>query len=207
MFGINKEKKFWNWFEKNNSQYLFLNEMEEDIKEQHMDEFLHHLHQYAKGLYFLIGGHPDEQQVDLIITADGIVEYFPAVEKLIGAAPEMKDWRFIAFKPPEGVDFLTEIGGRTFNPKETLFIPLSNKDEPSLVGLQVCYPDFHEAERNLFIQGTYIMIDSIIGEKSGALDIDYLEVVKTPDDLEDLQTLTLAELPEFIRFKKGQGMR
>jgi hypothetical protein len=207
MFGINKEKKFWNWFDKNNSKYLFLNEVEEDIKERHMNEFLGQLHKYSKGLYFLIGGHQDNKKVELIITSDGIIEYFPKVEKLVNAAPKLHNWDIIAFKPPEGIDFITEIGGRKFDPKEIQFIPLETKADPKAIGIQVCYHDFSEEQKDLFLQGTFIMIDSMIGEKSCALDIDYLDVVRTPGNIEDIRTLQLIELSEHIRTKKNTPPR
>jgi hypothetical protein len=203
MFGINKEKKFWNWFKKNNAKFLFLNEVDDEIKEKHMDDFITQLHKYNEGLYFLIGGHPDDKKVELVITAEGIVEYFSAVEKLVEAAPELERWSIIAFKPPEGADFITEIGNRIFDPNEITFIPLETKQDPKAVGIQVCFPEFSDEEKDLFIQGTYLMIDSIIGEKSVAQDIDYLTVIKTPDNISEIDTLKLSELDQFIKDKKN----
>jgi hypothetical protein len=203
MFGINKEKKFWNWFKKNNAKFLFLNEVDDEIKEKHMDDFITQLHKYNEGLYFLIGGHPDDKKVELVITAEGIVEYFSAVEKLVEAAPELERWSIIAFKPPEGADFITEIGNRIFDPNEITFIPLETKQDPKAVGIQVCFPEFSDEEKDLFIQGTYLMIDSIIGEKSVAQDIDYLTVIKTPDNISKIDTLKLSELDQFIKDKKN----
>ncbi|MEP0987898.1 hypothetical protein [Ekhidna sp.] len=205
MFGIDKEKRFWKWFEKNNSKFLFINEVEPDIKEQHLNEFLRELHRVNDRLYFLIGGHPDNKKVELIITPEGIKELFPVVEQLVSKAPELHDWEIIAFKPAQGAGFVTEFGGRKFDPKEIDFIPLDNQDDPSLVGIQVIYPDFTNDERDIFFAATYQVIDTLIGERSTTLDIDYLDITVTPEETSELTTLKLTELENFISKKKNAG--
>ena len=52
-----KIKFFWEWFQANNHKYLFLNDVSEDEKENLMNEFLSHLHEYCDELYFEMGGH------------------------------------------------------------------------------------------------------------------------------------------------------
>ena len=205
MFGIDKEKRFWKWFEKNNSKFLFLNEVEPDIKEQHLNQILNELHKVNNGLYFLIGGHPDNKKVELIITAEGIKELFPVVELLVSKAPQFDNWEIIAFKPAQGSGFVTEFGGRKFDPKEIDFIPLDNQDDPSLIGVQVIYPDYNDEERDIFVGATYQVIDTVIGERSTTLDIDYLDITVTPKNAVELKTLKLAELADFISKKKNAG--
>ncbi len=194
---------FWIWFEKNNQNYLFLNDVTEEEKDRLMDQLLMELHKYCDELYFEIGGHPEDETVDLVITAEGIIEHFPKVEQLIDLAPDLKDWRFIKFRPPHGSGFSTEYRGKNFKPDKIIFIPLNNKTDPSVVGIKVCYPDFSEDENDIFINGTYIMLDTLIGEKSTALNIDYLEVVMTPKDIADYNFLHLNDLEEYIKEKKG----
>lgn len=205
MFRIDKEKSFWKWFEKNNSKFLFINEVEPNIREQHLNEFLNELHKVNNGLYFLIGGHPDNKKVELIITSEGIKELFPVVEQLVSKAPELDDWEIIAFKPAQGASFVTEFGGRKFDPKEIDFIPLDNQDDPRLVGVQVIYPDYTEEQRDIFVGATYQVIDTLIGERSTTLDIDYLDITVTPEDAAELKTLKLSELADFISKKKNAG--
>ncbi len=71
-----------------------------------------------------------------------------------------------------------------------------------MVGLQVCFPDYSEEERDIFINGTYIAIDTLIGEKSTSLDINYLEVVKTPINIIDHDFRFLEDIKEYIEAKK-----
>jgi len=199
-----KIAEFWNWFEKNNKSYLFLNQIDsQELKDKLLDDFQIQLHKYCDKLYFEIGGHPEDDNVELIITAEGDVDYFEKVEELVNSAPKVKDWSVIAFKPAMGKGFSTNYGGKVFDPSKIIFIPLNNKDVPTGVGLQICFPDYNDDERNVFLTGTYIAIDCLIGEKSTALDIDYLDVTKTPDDIGKYDFRHLEDIKEFINEKKN----
>ncbi|MGZ5285192.1 MAG: hypothetical protein ACXWB4_06025 [Kaistella sp.] len=194
-----KAQVFWKWFTINQDKFLFLNDVEEEVKEALLDEFLEQLHVFNENLYFEIGGHPDDSKVELIISAEGNVQFFPEVELLTELAPTFKNWEIIAFKPPMGSEFTIGYADYDFTPEETVFIPLVNEnDENSGIGLRIFYPDFTEEESVKFYAGTYLMLDVILGEKSAALDIDYLEVVKTHDDIEDYNFMYLSELKEYV---------
>ena len=92
--------EFWDWFKKNNFQFFFLNQInDENEKQRILDELDSKLNEYSEGLYFEIGGHPDDTQ-DLIITADGDINYFKDVKHLVKNAPKISNWNIIAFKPP-----------------------------------------------------------------------------------------------------------
>ena len=201
---INKIEEFWIWFTENNKQFLFLNQIDSrEIKDKLLDDFIKELHKYCDKLYFEIGGHPEDNNVELIITAEGNVDYFDKVEELVDSAPKLKDWQIIAFKPPMGKGFKTNYHGKEFDPSKIIFIPLNHEDDPKLVGLQVCYPDYSDGERDIFINGTYIAIDTLIGEKSTALDINYLEVVRTPENIKDYDFGHLEDIKEYIEEKKN----
>ena len=198
-----KIKRFWEWFEKDHRKYLFLNDSTDYAKQKLLDEFLFQLHQFNKNLYFIIGGDQNSSNMELIITADGIIDYFPNVEELVSNAPELDEWKIIAFKPAMGPGFKTEFRGREFDPGKTIFIPLTNKQNPGAIGLHICYPDYNKEEREIFVHGTYIMIDALIGEKAAALDIHYMDVIKTPENVAEYNFRHLSDLQEFIKEKKN----
>jgi len=197
-----KAAKFWKWFAANNHSYLFLNEVDEQEKERIIDDLLVHLHHYSEHLFFEIGGLPGDDRMELVITAEGVHEYFPKVEELADAAPELPRWKVVKFKQPNGPGFTLEYHGKKFNPDTILFVPLHSEDNPESIGLRVCYPDYTEEEKNIYLNGTYIIIDSLIGEQSAVLDIDYLEVAALPDDVEEGDYPMLSTLGQLIKERK-----
>lgn len=194
---------FWNWFNLNQNKFLFLSDIEEDKKDNLMGMFLTELHKFNDGLYFNIGGHKDDEKVELIISAEGNLEYFPAVEKLVSYAPSNKNWDIIAFKPPMGKGFSMDYRGKAFDPEKILYIPLNAKSEPKAIGFNVCYPDYKESDKEIFVIGTYLILDTLIGEKSTTLDIDHMEVIKTPENISEYDFGHLADIGEYIAEKKN----
>jgi hypothetical protein len=194
--------EFWDWFVKNNAKYFFLNQIEnEDEKEKIMNEFFLKLHEYSDKLYFQIGGHPDEVQ-DLIITAEGNIDYFDKVEELVGFAPKLKNWNIIAFKPPADSNFVVDLNGARIDPRKTWFMPLENKKRPELFGLRLFTTEYSDSNKENFLNVAYLALDSLLGEKTNALNIQHVEVTKLTGDPDDKGLLSLTELPSYIERKK-----
>lgn len=196
--------QFWNWFAANQHAYLFLRDAEPEETKRLIEAFTEQLHAYCNRLFFLIGGRGDKGIQELIITADGDTDYFPQVEALVAAAPPIEGWKIIAFKPPMGRGFSTHYRGREYDPEKIIFIPMNNEDDPSAVGLQICFPDYDPEQRASFITGTCLAIDALLGEKSSALDIEYLDVTQTPEDIASYDFRHLSSLGEFIAERKGR---
>ncbi len=194
--------QFWKWFEKNNNAYLFLNQVDENEKERLLDELLDNLHNYCDKLYFEAGGHPDETQ-ELIISAEGDINYFNKVEELILNAPKIKNWKFIAFIPPKDSDFEINFENVILNPNEIWFMPIEKKDDENWFGIEVCIKN-HDLikDKDYFTSAIYKVVETIVGEKSFALDIDYLETEQLPENPEEVGLIELSELPQYISWRK-----
>lgn len=195
--------QFWNWFKDNNKAYTFLNSVDEETKEKLLDDFLKQLHKYCDSIYFEIGGYPDEDQ-ELIITAEGDERYFDKIETLVNAAPKIDGWTFIAFKPPMPDNFKSKWDDLELNSEDMWFLPLSN-DKTQELGIRVCFnkQDLIKGNKTL-TPLLYKMLDTILGEKSFALDIQYVETDLLPDYPEEEGLYPILELPEYIEWHKSQ---
>ncbi|MBV6645607.1 MAG: hypothetical protein KI790_09170 [Cyclobacteriaceae bacterium] len=190
-------QQFWSWFSANHDQFLSFHETDESEKERLLDELLVALHEYNKNLFFEIGIDPEDEKKELIITAEGVVEHFSAVEELVDQAPALEEWIFIKFRQSKkGVS--TQIDGKDFDPEEVIFIPLTNDSDPEAIGIHVCYPDMRDADKEMYLVGTFIMLDTVIGEKATALNIDYLDVVPTPTDIQKIEYWYLSDIQSYI---------
>lgn len=198
------EQQFWTWFKENEAKFYFLDQVEDPAtKEELLDELLFHLHEYCDELYFEVGGLPDEKQ-DLIITAQGKPDFFPQVDSLVNAAPELEHWNIIAFKPAV-VGSTVEYNGIKLQSDSMYFDPLENNKAPNKIGIRVFLEDYDDSRNEAFRYAVYLILDNILGEKSFALDIQYVDIASIPSIAEREKFIELNRLPRYIEWKKSKN--
>jgi hypothetical protein len=199
---MTEEQQFWDWFKVNEAKFFFLNQIDDDDeKERILDDFLSHLHKYCDHLFFEIGGHPDEKQ-DLIITAEGNINFFEKVERLVKKAPPLEHWNVIAFKPrAEGSTI--EYNDIKLDSETMYFISLTNNSSRK-IGLRIYIDNYDPIKERDFLVATYLVLDNILGEKSNARDIDYVELERIPSISEKEELIALSKLPNYIQWKKSK---
>lgn len=198
--------EFWDWFKENEANFFFLNQIDrEDEKERILDHFQAHLHKYSEDLFFEIGGYPDEIQ-DLIITAAGDPSFFSAAEDLVKQAPSLENWNVIALKPANPEQFVTTFKGITLDIQTMYFIPLISKSS-SKIGLRIYVDNYAPTEKEDFLTASYIALDTLLGEKSNALDIGYVEIENLPPVSERDDLIEFKGLPRYIKWKKSRTER
>jgi len=94
-----KENKFWDWFTKKSNIYF---KFEED-RENLFDELKSKLNKINQDLTFEFGPVRDNKR-EFVISADGIKGSFPDVIKVVNAAPNLPNFKIIAFRQPH-LDF------------------------------------------------------------------------------------------------------
>jgi len=200
---MTKEQQFWDWFKENEAQFFFLNQIDSEIeKEKLLDELLKQLHSFCDQLFFEVGGFPNEKQ-DLIITADGNTEYFDKVESLVKQAPLLDYWNIIAFKPAIENNTI-EYKGIQLNSKTIFFDPLENRTSEK-IGLRLYIDNYNPNNKTAFLTATYLLLDNILGEKSNAQDIGYVDIDKLSSTAQREELIELNKLPRYIQWKKSKG--
>lgn len=189
------EREFCEWFEQNEKRFR---DIEVPEKEQLLDELLGVLHEYCSDIWFETGKANDGIN-ELIISAEGNQNFFSAVRMLVAAAPLVAGWRFIAFKPGNGFDFETFYEGIKFSAGATWFLPLRSHSDPSSFGIRIGCAHFDQAREQVFMAGTFIMLECALGELVLAEQVQHIEVVALPSSPESSGYLPLAELADFVR--------
>jgi hypothetical protein len=193
--------RFWNWFKENNEKYLYLDTINSSEREMLLDELLKELHNYIDKLFFQIGEN-NEGKKELIITAEGNKNYFDQVEHFVANAPKLEKWDIIALKPARKGNFITNYEGISINTVNTWFLALENGANPYTIGLRICTPDFKTEDERKFLFAAFEALDSLLGEKTNALNIQYVEVALLPDQPAKQGLIELSELPNYIQWKK-----
>ena len=197
---------FWNHFQQNNFVFLLLNEIPKDELKTHFDKLLEILHQYNKDLDLIIKN--KTKGGELIITANGNPYLFKEVELLVHHAPVVERWKITAFLQPEtnltkyenGTDKPLEYYGITLRISEMYFIPLENPNKPTDLGIKVLLKNYivHKDTTRLR-EAVYVQIEHLIGEKSFANDIAFIEIGQWEGD--DENQIELYNLKSYIHIE------
>ena len=189
---MNTITNFWNHFQQNNFVFLLLNEIPKDELKNHFDKLIKILHQYNKDLDLIIKN--KTKGGELIITANGNPYLFKEVELLVHHAPVVQRWKITAFLQPEtnltkyenGSDKPLDYYGITLRISEMYFIPLENPNKPTDLGIKVLLKNYIVHKDNLRLrEAVYVHIEHLIGEKSFANDIAFIEIGQWEGDNEN----------------------
>lgn len=201
---MRKIKAFWDWFKLNEERLYNIESFTKIQRDNFLNDLLKNLHMYCNKLYFEVESTPESLVKELIITAEGDKEYFNEVENLVEHAPDMNNWSFIAFKPPQSDNFTITYEGIELNTKDMWFLPLQNNKHPNQIGIQIGLEHFSMLKDRPFFQSTiYKIIDTIVGEKTFAQDIDYIGIKELPESPCNDGFIELNELDKYLIWKKN----
>ncbi|GEM_PF-6358138 len=197
---------FWNWFKANHERYKNIHAHGMDTINQLLDELITELKKYSEGLFVEIGGRAEPYE--LIITPQGMRDYFADAEWLVLNSLPVDGWQYFALKPPHGMSFDFRMGDMELKPASIFFKPFVDEEDEESIGICVLHKDFQEEDeerRNALINGLYHCLDSVLGEYSVTLDINFLEFDKLPDGGETQEgILSISELVNYISWRKKE---
>lgn len=194
-----KEEKFWNWFSKNQETYYA--EVEHlDLREKLFDDLQTHLVKIHPDLVFEFSPIRESGVRELSISADGIKEAFPFVEKLLAMAPTIEKWQFNAFRQRvPGDDLRIHYGELEISYSDIYF--RYQDGEYGELGIELNIKDFNgeDAIKNAI----YILLDGLIGEYDVTMGIDWIEWVKLDETNID-NLIPLTNLRDILDDKKAR---
>jgi hypothetical protein len=203
----NSPEDFWNWFVKNKDDYKALNLIEDQNERNKIINALGiQLDKYCKHLTWEIGNDPNSDQ-ELIITAEGKIEYFDKVRAIVSSAPKINGWQIIAFKPPIPGNFISKWKDSIIETKEIAFEATYLKETQELA--ITVYLQNYNSLKNCDSLNAQVnkMIDTIIGEESFATDIHYFDLEPVPDDTHFEDYENILDLPNCINWFKEERQK
>jgi hypothetical protein len=205
---ITPYQEFWDWFIKNEKKLYKAIQHEDNIDEKVLDPLIERLHIVNEYFYCQVGMFNDTT-ADLVITAEGDIKSFVFVDDIIDAAPKLPNWKFTNLKPKDGTDLTTHMAGYTFSPETLGFIANIDPDYPDEIEITLIHKDFNAQNEKAITNGSYIYLDTILGEYNAAIIIDSV-IVKGTEGLENelipiqkLENYLIWREKEFIEKYKG----
>ena len=131
----------------------------------------------------------------LVISADGILSNFPAVEELVRATPSFRNLEIIAFRPPlKGpLAEVLVLGDVSLRADDLSFIYFTDRDRFDLV---LIHDDFDTREREQAIAISFLFLDSAIGEYRVATEVGAIDFVSKGAVPATYQQLPIEKLPD-----------
>lgn len=192
-----KAKNFWKWFVQHSEQYFSMDGADEKL----LDDLSAQLRKISPFACFEISTvHKGKRE--LILSADGVAKGVEAILNLVKAAPPIDNWEIIAFRPRIEVERI-EFEGLDLQVKDISYA--YNFNEYNRVDLHFYIKGFDENDKDRYIGGTLILLDTLIGEydsmtKIGALEFSKLQN-KTTKNLD-----AMTKLPQLLDSRRGNSL-
>lgn len=205
---MEKEKLFWDWFDKNKNLYENIlkntNQLNQKEIDTAMDFFESNLHSYDEHLWFRMGG---TNPFELIITAEGNKSYFPVVEKLVTNSPKIKNWIIIPFVQPTNLfSFHYKQDNYELSDKDIFFSFAEDLNGRNGYFLEVMFyvEDDKFIDDDGFKSSIIRISENALGEYDFASIISFIDVVKksTPYPEHNSELLPIHKLLEISEATK-----
>lgn len=193
------EPTFWAWFEANEA---LLFDFERD-REPVFDALAAAFKKISRDIAFEFGPKEPDGRRELVISAGGIKSAFPAVEKLVAAAPALARWRFTAFRPRRAEVMTLEFGGLRIEPKDVDCCFLVGGQH---IGLALFLPGYTEARKNEFGQAGFLMLDEALGEYDVTMKVGAIRFLAF-EERRDIDRFPLTELAARFDARYAQGLQ
>jgi hypothetical protein len=187
-FFSSPEKQFWSWFEANSSRLFSVEHGRETI----LTVLNATLAKVDPGLTYEFG--PTEGgQRQFAISAGGIKDVFPAVERLVAAVPKLSNWKVIAFIPRRSPDLQLKIGGVEIGPDDVWF---RLERDGVKVGILLYLDKFEDPTSPPSVQATFVMLDGALGEYDVETKVGFIKRYRLPSNPVGKDLQPFRELPE-----------
>jgi hypothetical protein len=182
---VDKVQIFWRWFELHENELFDVVSYDAHVLDSLRDE----LQKVRDGLTFELGNTAETR--DLVISADGDKDLFPQVISLVKGAPNLRRWRFVAFRPRGIFPVEIAIGEKVADSKDVSFSLLDNGE---VAGIRLFIPGY-EANDLGWREIGYLLLDHALGEYDVEQSLPLIKMY-SPHEATMERRYPLIELPE-----------
>lgn len=187
---------FWTWFQAHEERLFALDLEDEDKMEAILDEITGELARIHPDLVCEFSSIQKGKR-ELVISADGLRDAFPAVEALVDSAPKLPRWTLFKFRQRRQPINELQMNRTLIQPEE---VECAIVADDKKVAVLVFIPKVKDAiQRKQF---GFIFLDEALGEYDVETKVSAIEIVPF-DQLRDYPRFPLPELP--ARFDELYG--
>ena len=173
-----QQQDFWTWFQANRD---FLTHYDTNTAAV-TGTVGRRLQNVDRGLTFEMGRAPDGVY-EFIVSAGGVRDVFPEVRRLVGAAPQIDNWRIIAFRPrrPEGLNLILEYAGIKVSGGDLWYRLATNGGQ---LALTLFVKGMTTGNRDAMARAGFIILDQTLGEYDTVTKLRFIDFAALPADPE-----------------------
>ena len=122
-------------------------------------------------------------------------EAIPVVQRLTKVAPKLDGWKVISFRQrmAEYADTNLVYDGVEFDGRKVWFQKITTHGHFDLI---LCLPGYTEKNRDVFLGGAFILLDTALGELDVMTKVRYVDCKALPEDPAAAGLLPYAKLRE-----------
>ena len=191
----NKDAEFWDWIRQNKPEPI----VNRDDLHQFNTAANERLREIDEGLCLQVGVN-EEKEIEIVISADGIRDLFPTVERVVSAAGPIPGCQPLAFRQRMEVSELT-YDGDDFTADDFL---IEAYQIDGVIGLNVHVAGLNPENPGTEGNAAFIFLDCMLGEYDVATKIGPIEFYSLADDPAGRGLIPIQELPKVIDEISGQ---
>jgi hypothetical protein len=189
-----KEQIFWDWFIKNADLY-FSFEGNQKVLFSRLKAELNKIH---PDIVFEFSPILENGTREFVISADGIKSTFPIVTTLVKQAPELKEWKIVAFRQPHKNVNQVNYQNLTINFDDVFFRYAKDNGK---IGLELNIRGYLDSPE--WSTAVFILLDNILGEFDTEMILSYINKQELKED--EVNTLfPITALPNVIQDCKSE---
>lgn len=200
---IGSYSDFWAWFQTQEQVFFKVIKERGNVEKHFFDKISPKLAQIKEGFFFLVGM-LDENTIEVVFTADGVVKNIVFIEELVAAAPPISGWKFTALKPPlEIAGFSIAMNGYEFKDENIFFVENKHPNFPDEIDITVLYEGLNEQNRTEVSNGLHIFLDNYLGELYYSTTIDAINF-ENLQNKDDKALIPITKLKAYLAWREKE---